>query len=152
MRNVILIGAIVFHFVLVGADAFAQFTIVPVVLSAPPASLTMYQGEYVYDSSSFWRMTNMFAFILIFISVILHWSTSRRNLLLTTLTGTIIISFISLKFIFPEYNEIVSSAYSTTIDPVLVEQGARWRVVAFVRLVLFAGLGLLPLWALSKNP
>ena len=152
VKNIILMAAIIAHFVLVGADIFAQVAITPVALSAPPASLTMYQGEYVYNSTVFWKPTNMIALGLLVVALAVHWRTSRRNLLLVWLVGSIIISILSLGYIFPEYTEIVSATYSNTVDPELVERGATWRVIAFARLLVFAGIGVLPLMALSKQP
>ncbi len=87
VQNIVLIGAIISHFLLVGADAFGQAAITPIALSAPPASLSMYQGEYVYDSAPFWRITNAIALGLLMLAVIMHWRTPRRNLLLATLVG-----------------------------------------------------------------
>jgi len=151
MKNYVLIAAIMAHFVLVGADIFAQVAITPVALSAPPASLAMYQGEYVYDSALFWRSTNMVALVLLIAALASNWRTSRRNLLLAWLSGSIIVSILSLGYIFPEYTEIVSSVYSDTIDQELYQRGADWRVIAFVRWLVFAGIGVLPLIALSKR-
>ena len=151
MKNYILIAAIMAHFVLVGADIFAQVAITPVALSAPPASLAMYQGEYVYDSAPFWRLTNMVALVLLIAALAYNWRASRRNLLLAWLSGSIFVSILSLGYIFPEYTEIVSSVYSDTVDQELYQRGADWRVIAFVRWLVFAGIGVLPLIALSKQ-
>jgi hypothetical protein len=95
-QNMALIGAIVCHFVLVGADAFSQAAITPIALSAPPASLYMYQGEYVYDSVPFWQVTNTIALGLLMLAVLANWRKPRRNPLLATLAGSIVISIISL--------------------------------------------------------
>lgn len=151
MKNYVLIAAIMAHFVLVGADIFAQVAITPVALSAPPASLAMYQGEYVYDSAPFWRSTNMVALILLIAALVSNWGTSRRKLLLAWLAGSIIVSIVSLGYIFPEYTEIVSSVYSDTIDRELYQRGADWRIIAFARWLVFAGIGVMPLIALSKH-
>ena len=151
MKNYVLIAAIMAHFVLVGADIFAQVAITPVALSAPPASLAMYQGEYVYDSAPFWRTANMVALFLLIAALAINWRTSRRNLLLAWLAGSIIVSILSLGYVFPEYTEIVSSAYSDSVDQGLYQRGADWQVIAFIRWLVFAGMGMLPLVALSKQ-
>ena len=149
-QNILLIGAILTHYLLVGADAYAQAAITPLALSAPPASLAMYQGEYVYNPAPFWQITNTFALAFLIAALAANWRTSRRNLLLLTLAGTVVISVVSLRFIFPEYTAIVSSTFSDTVDPVLYDRGATWRAIALSRLLLFGCLGFLPLWALSK--
>lgn len=149
-RNITLIGAIITHYLLVGADAYGQTSITPIALSAPPASLAMYQGEFVYDPAPFWQITNMFALVFLVGALATNWRTPRRNLLLYTLTGTIVVSIVSLGYIFPEYTAIVSSAYSDTVDATLHQRGSTWQAIALSRLILFACLGLLPLWALTK--
>ena len=145
-------AAIIAHFLLVGADAFCQVAICPVVLSAPPSSLTMYQGEFTYNSSLFWRPVNMIALGLLIAALVMNWQTSRRNLMLTWLAGSVVISIVSLGFIFPEFSDIVSTTYSDTVDSVLVNRGAKWRIIASVRLLVFTGLGVLPLIALARQP
>jgi len=152
VKNTILMAAIIAHFSLVGADIFCQVAITPVALSAPPASLTMYQGEYVYNSTLFWLPTNMIALGLLIAALVMNWRTTRRNLLLGWLTGAIVISIVSLGYIFPEYTDIVSATYATRVDPGLVERGADWRVISFVRILVFTGIGVLPLMALTKRP
>ena len=150
LANILLIGAIIAHFILVGADAFAQAAITPVALSAPPASLAMFQGDYVYNSAPFWQITNTIALALLIAALLANWRTPRRTLLLLTLVGSIIISIVSLGYIFPEFTAIVSSIYSDTVDPALIERGSTWRMIAFSRLLVFGCLGILPLWALAK--
>lgn len=151
MKNIILILAIIAHFLLVGADAFCQVAICPVVLSAPPSSLTMYQGDFTYNSSLFWRPVNMIALILLITALIINWHTSRRNLLLGWLAGFIFLTIVSLGFIYPEFKDIVSSTYANEVDSALVDRGAKWRIIAFARLLICTGFGVLPLMALSKQ-
>ena len=150
MKDMILIAGIIAHFVLVGADIFGQIVISPVVLSAPPASLSIFQGEYAYDSTAFWQPANMVALALLVLSLVANWNSPRRTLLISWLTGSIIITVVSLGFIFPEYGSIVNTSFNTTVDPELVSRGAQWQVVAFARMCVFLCLGLLPLIALTK--
>ena len=150
IKNLLLIGAIITHFMLVGADTYGQTAITPIALSAPPASLAMYQGDYVYDPAPFWQVTNTVALIFLVAALLINWRTPRRTLLLLTLLGSIVISAISLGYIFPEYTDIVSSTYSDTVDPELQARGSTWSVMAMTRLFAFGLLGLLPLWALTK--
>jgi hypothetical protein len=150
LRNILLICAIIAHYILVGADVYAQVSITPIALSAPPASLAMYQGDYVYDPTPFWQTANTFALVFLVAALAVNWPTERRGLLLFTLASSIVISAISLSYIFPEYTAIVSSAYSDSIDPALSERGTRWQAIALSRLLIFGCLGLLPLWALTK--
>jgi len=151
LRNTILIAAIIAHFILVGADIFGQVVIAPVVLSSPPESLAMFQGPYPYDSTIFWQPANMIALGLLIASVAANWRTSRRFLLLCWLAGSVLVTIWSLGFVFPEYISIISTDYANSVDPDLVERGSDWRVLAFVRNLVFMGIGLLPLIALTKS-
>jgi|SRR6056297_274886 len=151
MKNLFLMLGIVAHFVLVGADIFGQIVISPVVLSAPPESLTIFQGDYAYNSTVFWQPANMIALALLLLALITNWNTPRRSLLLAWLAGSILITVVSLGFIFPEYVDIVSVPFDNIIDPQLVDRGADWRVLSFIRMVVFLGIGMLPLYALTKS-
>ncbi len=150
VRDVLLIGAIVTHYLLVGADAYSQASITPVALSAPPASLAMYQGEYVYNPAPFWRITNTLAIVFLVAALAANWRSTRRTLLLSALVGSIAISIVSLAYIFPGYTALVSSPYSETIDAALLDRGTTWQKIALTRLATFGCLGLLPLWALTR--
>lgn len=70
------------HFILSGAALFGDMVIAPVVPSAPPASLKMFQAPYAYDSTPFWRPANMIVLGLIVVAVILNWKKPRKKLLL----------------------------------------------------------------------
>ena len=150
-QNLTLIATIITHYLLVGADLYAQTSITPVALSAPPASLAMYQGDYVYNPAAFWQITNTFALVFLIAALVSNWRTNRRNLLLSTLVGSVVISAVSLTYIFPEYTAIVASPYSLTTDPELLLRASQWQIIAGSRMLLFAILGLLPLVALSKE-
>ena len=151
MKDLVLIAAIIAHFVLVGADIFGQIVISPVVLSAPPASLSIFQGEYAYNSTIFWKPANMIALGLLILSIVANWKSPRRNLLISWFVGSIVVTIVSLSFIFPEYMAIVSTSFTTTIDPELVARGSQWQMIAFFRMCVFLGIGLLPLYALTKH-
>lgn len=152
IKNATLIAAIIFHFILVGATLFGDIVIVPVVLSAPPESLTIFQGQYAYDSTGFWQPVNMIALGLLLAALFANWRTSRRGLLIGWLIGTVVVTIWSLAFIFPEYVDIVSTPFESKIDLALVERGARWSVISNIRLAIFVVIGLLPFCALTKQP
>ena len=150
MKDLLLILAIIAHFVLIGADIFGQVVISPVVLSAPPESLVIFQGEYAYDSTVFWQPANMIALALLIVALIANWNTPRRALLVAWFVGSVTITVASLGVIFPEYGAIVSTPFDTVIDPALVERGADWRLISFFRMIAFLGIGMLPLYALTR--
>ena len=150
LRTVGLIALIISYFVVAGADIFAQVAIAWTVLEAPPRSLSMFQGEYVYDSSTFWSVTTSLTLILFVFALVVNWRTPRRQLILISFIGYFIINIVSFAYIFPEYLDIVSSAYSDTIDPELQRRGAAWQWLALVRWGVVVAFGVLQLLALAQ--
>ena len=138
------------HFILSGAALFGDIVIAPVVLSGPPASLEMFQAPYAYDSTPFWQPANMIALGLIIVAVILNWKKPRKKFVIAWFLGFIIITVLSIGFVFPEYIEITATPFTHDIDPDLVERGANWRTLSWIRGIIFFASGFLPLIALSK--
>ncbi len=93
----------------------------------------------------------MIALALLITALIMNWRTSRRNLLLGWLAGLLFLTIVSLGFIYPEFKDIVSATYTNEVDSALVGRGAKWRTIAFARLLICTGFGVLPLMALSKQ-
>ena len=148
----VLMALVVSFFLVLGADLFAQVAITPTVLEAPPRSLAMFQGDYVYDGGPFWRVTTTLAMVLFLVAVVLTWKTERRRLVFGGFIAFMIINVVSWWYIFPEYLDIVGSTYSDVIDPILVDRGASWRKVALSRWTLSMLVGITPLWALVRYP
>lgn len=147
--NILLMGGVAAHFILSGAALFGDIVIAPVVLSAPPASLEMFQAPYAYDSTPFWQPANMITLVLIIAAVVLNWNTPRKRLVIAWLAGFVIITVLSLGFVFPEYIEITATPFSSTIDPALAERGSNWRVLSWVRGTVYFAIGFLPMVALT---
>ena len=150
LSNLTLMLGTTAHFILSGAALFGDIVIAPVVLSAPPASLEMFQAPYAYDSTPFWRPANMIALGLIIVAVILNWKRPRIKFVIAWLAGFIIITVLSIGLVFPEYIEVTSTPFSTNINSDLVERGAKWRVLSWIRGIIFFLIGFLPLIALSR--
>jgi len=149
-RNVVLMLGIAAHFLLSGAALFGDIVIAPVVLSAPPASLEMFQGPYAYDSTPFWQPANMITLALVLGAAALNWSTPRRGLVLAWAVGFVAITVLSIAFVFPEYLEIAATPFAESVDPELVERGASWRILSWIRGTVYFALGFLPMAALTK--
>ena len=150
LSNLTLMLGAAAHFILSGAALFGDIVIAPVVLSEPPASLEMFQAPYAYDSSPFWQPANMVALGIIVIAVIFNWKKPRKKLVIAWLAGFIIITVLSIGFVFPEYMEITATPFTNNIDPELVERGANWKVLSWIRGIIFFAIGFLALIALSR--
>ena len=150
LRTLAVIALVISYFIVVGADLYGQIVIAWTTLEAPPKSLAMLQGEYVYDSAPFWKVVTTIPLILFAVSTITNWNTSRRRLLLISFVAFFAINALSFPFVFHEYLEIVSSPYSDTIDLELQRRGAAWKRLAIGRCALVVAVGILPLLALSR--
>lgn len=147
----VLLALIICYYIVVGADLFAQMSITPVALEAPPRSLAMFQGEYVYDGAPFWRITTTLVTLLFAAAVAVNWQTSRRRLVLVGFVAFIVLNVVSWYYIFPEYLDIVGSPYSDTVDAELMTRGAAWRRLAVTRWVIAAVIGLAPVLAIVQR-
>ncbi len=149
LRNLSLIILIVSYFIVVGADIFGQAAISWTVLDEPPRSLSMFQGDYVYDSSTFWKVATTAPLVLFFLALLANWKNSRRRFIAVSFAAYVVINIVSFAYVFPEYLDIVSSTYSNTVDPVLQKRGQSWEILAFVRWLVVVGFGVPLLVALS---
>lgn len=139
------------YFVLLGADIFGQVAIAVTAFEAPPRSLAMFQGDYVYDSGPFWRAATSLTTVLAFLALLSNWKTPRRALVLAFVVAFLVINAVSLGYIFPAYGELVSSPYSDSLDPELLGRARSWQRLAMTRWVVSMAVGFLPLLALTRS-
>ena len=150
IKTVALMALVISYFLVLGADIFGQLVIAVTAFEAPPRSLSMFQGDYVYDSGPFWRVLTSLAMLLAALALALNWRTQRRNLLLVFFAAFMVINAVSLAYIFPAYGELVSSPFSDSVDPDLLGRGAAWRRLALTRWLISVAFGFLPLVALTR--
>jgi hypothetical protein len=112
---------------------------------APPRSFAMLQGEYGYNSSSFWDIVPSITFLLFIIALITNWKTQRQKLILFALTLFIIGGILAAFFLEPFFADIIKKGYSDQVDTTLQVQARRWYVFDWMvwTLSLVAGLTLL---------
>ena len=105
VKNISLIASIASCFTQIGAQLFAVVVIVRTAIAAPPRSFAMFEGEYGYDSSIFWR-------------------TTRRNLLLVSLALFLIGSAVAGLVVEPGFGKLMAIGYSNVVDASLQGRAA----------------------------
>ena len=145
LPNVTLMALVASCFIQFGAQLFALIVVAGTVSEAPPRSFAMFQGEYGYNSSSFWNTVPPITFVLFIIALVTNWKTQRRNLLLLALTMFIFGGLMAGFFLEPVFDEMKAMGYRDEIDPVLQSRAATWYALdwAVWSLGFVAGLSLL---------
>jgi len=134
--------------VIIGGAVYEHLAVVPQWSAAPPASLSMFQGEYGINQAAFWKLIHPVTLLVILATLILFWKSKRRKNILITLIGYVVILAITTIYFVPELIEITGTAFSATIDPSLTNRANLWEILSFIRLffliilamVLFLGL------------
>ncbi len=129
-------------FIQVGASLFAISVNVSTLVKAPPASLAMVQGSYVFDPSVFWDNFPNFMLVVVILTLILNWKTPLRKWIIWGSVVYLISGIIAVFILEPVQTEFLSSEYANIIDPVLKEQGILWRNVSlcFLGVSILSGL------------
>jgi hypothetical protein len=126
VKNVTLMALVAACLVQVGAQLFALSVVASTVSAAPPRSFAILQGEYRYDSSGFWSTVPPITAVLFVTALIANWTTSRRNLILLSLTLFVIGGLIAGLYLEPTFDEIKKIGFRDEVDPVLQARAARW--------------------------
>jgi hypothetical protein len=150
LKNITLIALTASCFIQTGAQLFAVSIVASTVSEAPPRSFAMLQGEYGYNSSSFWDVVPSITFLLFIIALIINWKTQRQKLILFALTLFIIGGIVAAFFLEPLFADIIKKGYSDQVDPTLQVQAQRWYVFDWMVWTLSLGAGLMLLVALTR--
>lgn len=150
LPNVALMALVACCFIQFGAQLFALTVIASTIAEAPPRSFAMFQGEYGYNSSTFWDTVPPITFVLFIIALFMNWKTSRRKLILLALTLFIIGGLIAALYLEPLFAEMIEKGYSDEVDPVLQSRAAKWYAIDWVVCMLGVVAGLMLLLALIR--
>ena len=126
LPNLSLIALTASCFIQIGAQLFAILVIVRTVISAPPRSFAIFEGEYGYDSSFFWQTVPPITLALFVVALVANWKNTRRSLLLGALALFVIAGAVAGVFLEPEFAELMGIGYSDVVDPALRSRAATW--------------------------
>ena len=154
IRNIALMALIFSCFMQIGGQLFAISVLVNTITEAPPRSFAILQGEYSYDSSGFWSTVPPITALLYFVALIANWKTQRRPLLLISLGLFVVAGLIAGMVLEPEFDKMIATGYSDTIDPELQDRAARWYSFDWAAwgVMVLAGLALLLALARPAEP
>ena len=131
LKNITLIALTASCFIQTGAQLFAVSMIASTLSAAPPRSLAMLQGEYGYNSSSYWK-------------------TQRQKLILFALTLFIMGGLVAALFLEPLFADLIKNGFSDQVDPALQAQAQRWYMYDWMVWTLSLVSGLMLLVALTR--
>jgi len=134
--------------IIIGAAIYEHLAVVPQWSAAPPASLSMLQGEYGLYAQAFWMPIHPITLVLMILTLLLSWKSPRRVNVAIPLIGYAAILAITFVYFVPELIAITTTPYADTVDAALTERAAQWEMLSLVRLgflivlslVLFSGL------------
>ena len=151
LKNITLIAVTASCLLQVGAQLFAVSIVASTISEAPPRSFFILQGEYGYNSSSFWDIVPTITFMLFIIASITNWKTQRQKLILYALVLFIIAGFIAGLLLEPFFADMIKIGYSDKVDTALQAQARKWYIFDWMVWVLGLVSGLILLLALTRR-
>lgn len=151
MKDSLLILASICFLIMIGGATYEHIAVIPAWSAAPPASLTMFQGEYGLAAQYFWMAMHPVTLLLMIISLVLHWRTYRRKPLILVLSGYIVILITTALYFVPVLLSIINTPYSETPDPALISKASLWEILSLVRLLFLFILAYIILLSLTKS-
>ena len=149
-RTLLLILASISYIIVVGGATYEHLSVVPQWSAAPPASLTMYQGEYALHSISFWPPMHVLTIVLLLTAAGFNWNAAPRPYVLIALAGYGLVIGITAVYFLPELSAITQTPYQPTVDPVLTARAATWEKLSLVRLGFMLLVAATLLFGLTK--
>jgi len=145
LKNITLVALTASCVIQTGAQLFAVSMIASTLSKAPPRSFAMLQGEFGYNSSSFWDIVPSITFLLFIIALITNWKTPRQKFILLALALFIIAGLLAAFFLDPFFADIIKQGYSDQLNTALQVRARRWYMFDWMvwTLSLFSGLILL---------
>ena len=151
VRTLLIILSCISFIVVMGGATYEHVAVVPVWISAVPASLAMFQGEYALAPWNFWIPIHPITVTLLVIALIANWRTPRRGYVLMTLIGYLAILAVTFAYFVPELLSLIKTAYSPTVDAELTRRAGLWETLSLVRLGCLFALAVVLLLGLSKS-
>jgi hypothetical protein len=136
--------------IIIGGAVYEHLNVVPKWAAGPPASLSMFQGEYGLKPELFWMIIHPVNLLLFILTLILHWRSGRRKNIVTVLTSYIVILIITSIYFVPELISITTSSYSQTPNAELTKRASLWEALSIARLFALVVLAIILFTGLTK--
>ena len=151
LRTLLLIIASISFIIVIGGATYEHAAVVPVWTSAVPTSLSMVQGEYGLAAGNFWIPVHPITIALLTTALIANWPTRRRNYIIATMAGYLVILGLTFVYFVPELMTLTGTAYSTTVDIELTRRANLWETLSLIRLGCLLVLAIVLLFGLSRT-
>lgn len=151
IRNILYALACLSFSIVIGGAVYEHIAVVPGWAAAPPLSLSMFQGPYGLNPAPFWKNIHPVTLLLLVISLVLCWKTERRNYLLLTLSGYILILIITFVYFVPNLIAITGTPYAETADALLTSRAKTWEIGSLVRLCILILLAITVFLGLTRS-
>ncbi len=136
---------------IIGAGIFEHCAVWPHAYAAPPASLSMFQGEYSLSPGVFWSFIHPLTLLLFIVVAVLSHKTPRRPNVWIAFSGYLIILVVTSLYFVPELISITSTPFSVEVDAGLQARGARWINLSMIRSFCLMGLAIFLFLGLRKS-
>ena len=151
IRTLLLISGCISFVIVLGGAVYEHLNMVPRWKLAPPASLTMFQGEYGINAPRFWKLIHPIALSLMLASLITNWKTARRKYILSSVGAYVLVLIITFIYFVPELILIMQTPYQPVTDNGLVSRANTWEKLSLMRMVFIFGIAGILLFALTKG-
>lgn len=143
LKNIIYALVCLSFAVVIGGAIYEHIGVVPKWRLAPPVSLSMFQGKYGLDPSTFWKSIHPVTLILFIITLIIFWRTASKPYILIPLIGYILVLIITAIYFVPELLSITGTAFSDHADASLMQRARLWEILSLVRLAFLIILSII---------
>lgn len=137
--------------IMIGGGVYEHLTMVPVWSTAPPVSLSMFNGEYGLNPAPFWMLIHPVNLLLFVISLVMHWRSERRKNILIVMASYVAILVITSIYFVPELLSITKTPLASTIDTELVKRAKLWELLSLGRLAVLLVLAMILFTGLTKT-
>jgi len=149
-KDLLLILASICFTIIVGAATYEHLAVIPQWSAAPPASFSLFQGEYRLQAEYFWIPIHPITVLLMVGALITNRKNPRKKNILTVLIGYLVILAITYVYFVPQLMSFMHTPYQDTMDESLLAKASMWETLSLVRLVFLFILSYILLSALTK--
>ena len=150
-KNFFYVLACLFFTIMIGGAVYEHLSVVPYWSAAPPASLSMFQGEYGLNPEPFWKIVHPVNLALFITALIVNWKTERRKNILLPLAIYVVILAITAIYFVPELLSITGTSFAEVSDPGLAQRASQWETLSIVRLFVLLATAIYLFLGLPKS-
>ena len=150
MKDIIYAFACLSFAIIIGGAVYEHLNVVPQWSAGPPASLSMFQGQYGLKPELFWMIIHPVTILLFALTLIIHWRSGRRKPLVVVFISYAVILIVTSVFFVPELISITTASFAPTVDAGLTKRAALWETLSIVRLGVLIVLAIILFTGLTK--